>query len=161
VLMSYIVPPEHALWALCHEPDEPWTGDINKPLKMLLPELERIATPAGRATLIQLGLDPDAKPSTIKRADHIMLATEQRDLMPKKRAIAWDRGVAIAWEPIPPSHWTSLAGIEPLERRIWPWTPEQAKRAFIQRYQELIYAPEVEQEGTLIWSSMRQKAIAA
>lgn len=158
VLMSvYAVPPQHALWALMHEAGEPMCGDMNKPLKLLLPDYSRIEGKVQRAVLIQFGLDPDAVPSSIKPADHIMLATEQRDLMPKQKAIGWDEwGMANAWEPLPPQHWTELAGIVPLARRIRPWTPQQAKAAFLQRWRDLAFGGEVEQEGTLIWSHTRR-----
>ncbi|MBT9493887.1 MAG: hypothetical protein IV107_16430 [Paucibacter sp.] len=159
VLMSYYaVPQQHAFWALMHEAGEPWVGDMNKPLKLLLPEYDRIESPAERATLIHFGLDPDAKPATIKPGDHVMLATEQRDLMPKKRATGWDGwGIANAWEPLPTQHWTELAGIVPLERCIRPWTPAQAKSAFLQRYRELAFGAGGLQEGTLI----RRQAVPA
>lgn len=151
VLMShYAVPNEHALWALMHEAGEPWVGDMNKPLKTLLEEFDRVEGPVERATLQHFGLNPDAKPATIKPADYAMLATEQRDLMPKRRAVIWDAwGIAVAWEPIPAEqqHWTLTHGIKPLERRIRPWVPEQAKAAFLQRYRELAFAPG--QEGML------------
>lgn len=165
VLMSYIVPKQHALWALGHEAEEPVTGDLNKPWKLLLDEmtggdLGRFVKEQERPVLVRVfGLDPSAKPSSIKPADYRMLATERRDLMPKQRAVRWDaRHRACAWEPIPAEHWTELGGVVPLERRIRPWVPEQAKRAFLQRYDELVFGGHeefVEQEGTLAWSMAR------
>lgn len=164
-LMSYIVPPSDAFWALMHESGEPWTGDINKPLKVLLAEsFERVESPAERATLIHFGLDPDAKPDTIKPADHVMLATEQRDLMPKWRAVGWDAwGIANLWEPLPAQHWTELHGIVPLERLIRPWVPAQAKTAFLRRYRELAFGAGGVQNGTLIASlaKIQAEAVAA
>ena len=160
VLMShYAVPPEHALWALMHEAGEPMVGDMNKPLKLLLPAYDRIENVVERSILSHFGLDPDARPSTIKPADHVLLATEQRDLMPKRRAVAWDAfGMACQWEPLPPQHWTILQGITPLERRIRPWVPAQAKAAFLQRYRDAAFGGCGVQEGTLIHSLARAAA---
>lgn len=163
VLMSYIVPAEHALWGLCHEPEEPLTGDLNKPFKVLLDEMTggvitRFVKEQERPVLMHVfGLDPDCKPDTIKPADHVMLATEQRDLMPKQRAIRWDEyGFAVEWEPIPPENWYEAAGITPLVDRIIPWTPAQAKAAFLRRYLEIVKGACGEQEGTLHWSQARR-----
>ncbi|MDL5034410.1 metal-dependent phosphohydrolase [Pelomonas sp. APW6] len=138
-LMSYIVPREDAFYALMHEAAEPVTGDINKPLKMLLPDLEVIENESQRAILLQFGLDPDKRPASIKPADWRLLATEQRDFMPKRRATRWDAlGFAIEWEDLPPQQWTLTAGITPLPDRIVAWTPEHANRMFLARFRELV-----------------------
>lgn len=157
VLMSYAVPESCALWGLGHEAGEPMVGDMNKPLKMLLPDYSAIENPVERRILIDVfGLDPDAKPDCIKYWDNVMLATEQRDLMPKERAIAWDEwGFANAWEPLPPQTWADLAGIKPLERKIRPWVPAQAKAAFLQRYRDLAFSSATVQQGTLVASLSR------
>lgn len=159
VLMSYYaVPPQHALWALLHEAGEPMCGDVNKPLKeLLLPSYDRIEGAAQRAILLKLGMDPDSVPSSIKPADHVLLATEQRDLMPKRRAIGWDEfGLANRWEPLPEQRWYKLRGVKPLDRKIYPWVPAQARAAFLNRYLELAFSPAVEQEGTLAWSAKQR-----
>lgn len=145
VLGSYIVPPEEGLAFLGHEPEEPVTGDTNKPFKVFLermtggrfgPFAEQLGAPImARA----FGLDPNRpKPLCIKHADLVMLATEKRDLGPMRRAIAWDEyGIACDWEPMPETVWAMLEGYPPLERRIRPWTPDQARAAFLRRYLEL------------------------
>ncbi len=166
VLMSYLVPPQHALWALMHEAGEPLVGDMNKPLKLLLDQFDRMEGAIERAVLRKFGLDPDAKPITIKPADLVMLLTERRDLMPKVRAVAWDaRGLACAWEPIPAEEsdapWAGLQGLQPMSQVIVPMDSRSAKQAFLNRYLELAFDPAVEQEGTLVWSRARRTRPAA
>lgn len=166
VLMSYAVPPQHALWALMHEAGEPLCGDMNKPLKLLLDQFDRMEGTIERAVLRKFGLDPNAKPKTIKPADLAMLLTERRDLMPKKQAVRWDeRGLACEWEPIPEAvtdeAWKGLEQIRPLPDMIAPMESKVAKQAFLDRYLELAFSPTVEQEGTLAWSRARRKRAQA
>ncbi|TXI25568.1 MAG: metal-dependent phosphohydrolase [Roseateles sp.] len=138
-LMSTIVPREDGLYALLHEAGEPVTGDINKPLKMRLPDLEVVENEDQRAILLQFGLDPDRRPASIKPADWCLLATEQRDFMPKRRVTRWDAlGFAIEWEDLPPQQWALTAGVTPLPERIVAWPPEHANRMFLARFRELM-----------------------
>lgn len=138
-LMSHIVPAQDALYALLHEAGEPLVGDMNKPLKMLLPDYESIENAAQRAVLLQFGLDPDKRPASIKPADARLLATEQRDFMPTTKAIRWNAlGMAIAWEPLPPQVWALTMGVAPLPDRLVAWEPKVAKRMFLARFEELL-----------------------
>ena len=52
--------------------------------------------------------------------DVILLATEQRDLLPPHD-----------------DEWALLRGVEPCQDPIHPWPPESARLAFLQRYHEL------------------------
>jgi hypothetical protein len=121
VLMSYIVPPEHALHALMHEAGEPFCGDMSAPLKMLLPEYKAIEKRVEAAVLVRFGLAPQLPPC-IKAADHVLLATEQRDMMNRKNAETWTR----------------LEGVEPLKQRIRAWPIFWARWRFLWRYRELL-----------------------
>ncbi|SEL13536.1 hypothetical protein SAMN05216359_105326 [Roseateles sp. YR242] len=120
VLVSYTVPPAFALEGLLHDAAEAFIGDVAKPLKMLLPDYKAIEKRVEAAVLTRFGLDAKLPPC-IKHADLVLLKTEQRDLMRTGEGHVW----------------TMLEGIEPLERRIRPWVPEQAKRAFLQRFEQL------------------------
>ena len=55
----------------------------------------------------------------IKRADRALLATE-------RRAFSDER-----W------HWPELEGVEPLDLQLTAWSPDDAERAFAERYAEL------------------------
>lgn len=119
VLASYVVQPEHAYAALHHDDAEAFIGDVAKPLKLLLPDYQAIEARVEAAVLERMGILLPLHPS-IKWADKVMLATEQRDLMPKIE------------EP-----WACLQGVEPLDFQIKPWTPELAENAFLRRHREL------------------------
>lgn len=119
VLASYLVPPEHALVTLLHDAAEAYLGDVAAPLKQLLPDYKAIERRVETAVLAHFGLSADM-PACVKRADLIMLATEQRDLLP------------------PIDHeWETLAGVTPLERKLTPLQADAARAWFLARFEEL------------------------
>lgn len=120
--VSYLVPQEHALAGLLHDASEAFLGDVASPLKQLLPDYKTIEARVEASVLARFGLEFPLHPS-IKHADWVMLATEQRDLMPKT-SNRW------AWEDVP--------GVAPLDRTIIPMLPVVAKTLFLERYHELI-----------------------
>lgn len=119
VLASHMVPDEDALWALLHDAAEAYVGDVPRPLKQLLPDYKVIEKRVEEAVLARFGL-AGPMPASVKRADLVMLATEQRDLMPDHD-----------------DEWPLIAGIERLDHRIDPWWPLEAKQEFLQRFREL------------------------
>lgn len=123
VLVSHVVPPEDALAGLLHDAAEAYIGDISTPLKILLPDYKAVEKRVERAVFGRFNL-PLELPSSVKIADRILLATEQRDVMPPH---VFDR-------------WEFLTGITPLEARIIPMTADEAYEAFLQRYFELTIA---------------------
>lgn len=145
VLASYIVPPEHAYEALHHDDAEAFVNDLSKPLKELLPDYQRVEARVQAAVFARLGID-EPLPACVKQADMILLATEQRDLMPlEKIAIEWrDEGdgttpTPIRWADAPEAKpWWTLRGIEPLDMPLIPWHAQAAERAFILRHNELL-----------------------
>lgn len=119
VHVSHLVPPEHALAGLLHDAAEAFIGDVSSPLKHLLPEYKVIEARVETAVLALFGLPPQLPPC-VKHADLVMLATEQRDLMP-----AHD------------DQWPVIKNIEPLAARVKPMTSELAKAVFLAQFWSL------------------------
>lgn len=122
VLVSRIVPKEHALAGLLHDAHEAFVGDMATPLKDLLPSYRTIEERAWRAVATRLGVD-SVPPDDVKRADLIALATERRDLLPRDGR-----------------EWEILANVTPLFDRIAPMRPEAAEILFLTRYRAITMA---------------------
>jgi uncharacterized protein len=125
VLVSRIVPPEMALRALFHDAAEAFLGDVTSPLKQLLPQYRELEARVEAAVLERLGLGaraawPEHVRQTIKRADLVLLATEQRDLMPPHD-----------------DEWAMLKGVRPLDAPIRPLDPAEAFALFMTEYWSL------------------------
>lgn len=119
IRVSEIVPLQDAMWGLLHDAAEAYLGDVPRPLKNLLPDYRKIEKRIEAEILPKLGLK-GPKPDSVKHADVVMLATEQRDLMP-----AHD------------DQWALIEGIDPLPDRIVPMTPYWACMKFMDRYHEI------------------------
>lgn len=119
VLVASNVPREHAFAGLMHDAAEAFIGDVAKPLKMMLPDYKLIEERIEAAVFKRYGLPPKL-PACVKKADLVLLRTEQRDLMNADRHV-----------------WTPTEGVEPLARRIEPMLPAAAKREFLTWYSVL------------------------
>lgn len=119
VLVSYNVPPEHAFAGLMHDAAEAMIGDVSKPLKVLLPEYQRIEHDIEQAIFERYGL-PAKLPSCVKQADLALLRTEQRDLMHADRDV-----------------WTYAEGAQALPVKIVEVPPRAAKNMFLGRFYQL------------------------
>lgn len=116
VLVSHSVPKEHALAALMHDAPEAFIGDVTRPLKRLLPDFRAIEDRIEAAVFARFGLTLPL-PDCVKHADLVLLATEQRDLMPKHD-----------------DDWACIAGIQPITEKIKPWTAIKAYMAFMENF---------------------------
>ena len=133
-MVSRIAPPADALAGLLHDAAEAFIGDVTRPLKQLLPDYKEIERRVEAAVLARFGIE--AIPPSVKEADIIMLATEQRDLMAPHD-----------------DEWALIAKVTPLKGGIVPLTPFQAKTEFIDRYYEII--------GSCLLCDTGTKAIAS
>lgn len=121
VMVSKIVPEKDALAGLLHDASEAFIGDVARPLKQLLPDYKAVEKRVESAVLSRFGIA--ALPKSVKQADIIMLATEQRDLMAPHD-----------------DEWALIASVSPLQGRIAPWEPVRAKAEFLDRYFQIIGA---------------------
>jgi hypothetical protein len=112
--------PEETLWALLHDAAEAYLGDLAHPLKHSpYGDAYRVAEERLQAVVCaRFGLAADT-PARVKRVDRSLLASERLALM------------ADAWE------WPELAGVDPLDVEIEPWSPERARREFLERFERL------------------------
>ena len=105
--------------ALLHDAAEAFMGDITRPLKQMLPEYKRIEREVEKAIFGRFGI-PSPLPPEVKNADLKVLATEQRQIMPKGT-----------------DGWVRSQKIIPAHVAIRHLSPDEAKRAFLARYEVL------------------------
>lgn len=119
VLVSMLVPWEHALQALLHDAAEAYYGEVTAPLKRLVPHYRDLEKRGWRAIAASFGVPEELHPS-VKQADLVMLATEQRDLMPPHD-----------------DEWAILRGITPLSTPVDPLGPSEATQLWLRRFGEV------------------------
>ena len=137
VLVSQLVPKEHALAGLLHDAAEAYLGDVATPLKQLLPDYKVIEARVEAAVLNRFGLGP-VLPPEVKQADLCALMIEARDLMPDQ-ARDWDFG-------------SPARGVARFAEEIDHISINDARMLFLARYFEL--APKVASSSTVTdWSA--------
>lgn len=119
VLCSYEVPEEYALDALLHDAAEAFVGDITRPLKEMLGATFYLAESKVQSAITAMFGARLAMPKCVKDADLVLLRTEERDVMP------------------PHDPWPFPDHIQPLKKRIKPWSAKNAKTIFLKRFEEL------------------------
>lgn len=118
VLVSLVVPPEHALVALMHDATEAYVVDVPRPLKRGLGEpYAAIELQVWRAISEALGL-PEVLPPVVKYADDAVLMAEKEVLLPKDGP-----------------RWSVEA--EPADVEVVGLDPWRARSAFLSRYRDL------------------------
>ena len=111
---------EDVFAALMHDAAEAYLGDMPHPLKHRSPlgaAFKAAEELLERAIRDRFRIKPDVP--EIKRADRALLATERRAFS------------AEIW------HWPELDGVEPLDLELTAWSPDEAARAFAERYADL------------------------
>ena len=123
VMVSRLVPPQHALAGLLHDATEAYLGDVAAPLMALLPDYRAIEARVQAAVMHAFGL-PEHLPPEVKDADTLALAIEQDALMPA-HADLWpcERH---------PDYKGSVAA-----HLVLPQQPVLARKLFLLRYMEL------------------------
>lgn len=104
-------------WALMHDAAEAYIGDMATPLKSIIPAFRDMEEKVLSKIAEKFGLTMPI-PDEVKIADAVLLATEKEYLMVKE-----------------PESW-NLSAL-PLNERIVPWSPEFARKRFLQRFGEL------------------------
>lgn len=115
VMVSFMVPPEHALAALLHDASEAYLSDVVRPAKRMLPEYKQLEQEIHDQIAEHFGVDLN-HPS-IKEADNLALYAEAKHFF----------GDVTDW---------CLDDFE-CHVRITPVSPEDAKRMFLMRYEML------------------------
>jgi hypothetical protein len=139
VLVSCLVPPEHAMAGLLHDAAEAYLGDVAAPLKMLLPDYKAIEATVEAAVLGRFGL-PATLPPNVKQADRLALAIAQRALMPPHGDV---------WEcEMHPDYDRFKEQME-----IFPAPPIVARKLFLARFWELLQAPHISRGYVTDWSA--------
>jgi uncharacterized protein len=111
---------EDVFAALMHDASEAYLGDMPHPLKHRSPlgaAFKEAEDHLEQALAQHFHIKPGV--TAIKQADRALLATERRAFSDE------------AW------HWPELEGVEPLDLELTAWSPDEAARAFAERYAEL------------------------
>lgn len=117
--VSHVCDSKDAAWGLMHDASEAYLVDIPSPLKRSGTFDVYLKFELQLQNLICKRFDlPETEPESVKKADKILLAMEARDLMAPLRA-----------------DWTTL--VEPLPFTITPLAPNEAKKLFLSRFNEL------------------------
>lgn len=123
VVVSNLVPVEHALTGLLHDAAEAYVTDLHRPLKKMLPDYQAIEDRVWREAIApRFGLPPTL-PAAVKYADNVSLMWERRDLLTSPPE-SWGEGLE------------SITDRVPLERYV-TWPSVTARRMFLRQYRSL------------------------
>lgn len=117
VLISSLVSPENALWALLHDATEAYVGDMIRPLKLHMPDYQAVENRVMLAIAEKFGIEPSMPPD-VKAADSRILLDERDALMGE-----------------PAGDW-AIDG-DPFGIGIDPWPPSTAEVHYLHRFAEL------------------------
>ena len=125
VLVSQTCPKEFALYGLLHDASEAYTNDVCRVLKLspgmgIYKWYENLAMSAVCKKFVL----PEKEPAEVKTADLVLLLTEKRDLF--KNTCLW----AV-------NKYDGTSHLEPLKKKIRPWTAEEAEEKFLDRFTQL------------------------
>jgi uncharacterized protein len=78
------------LWGLLHDASEAYLGDVNSPLKSLLPDYREIEHRMMCVIAQKFGLEGTVIPGIVKRFDTAMLFNEVEAFLPKTDISKWN-----------------------------------------------------------------------
>lgn len=116
VYVSHQVPPEHQLAALMHDATEAYCIDVPRPLKRSLIGYDKVEARIWQALATRFNL-PLVLPACVHEADESVLLAEKAQVMR------------------PGPAWTLDTKAEPAPIKISMWTPDQAREAFLSRFE--------------------------
>ena len=119
--VASLVHPEYTYVALMHDATEAYLGDMNKPLKGLCPDYQKIEANFWAVIAEQFGL-PLNLPAAVKHADCIAAVTERRDLLVEAPLCNWG---------------SYMEGLIPDHVTLVPMTPKKAERLFLAEFKKL------------------------
>ena len=123
VFASKMVPQELSLQALLHDATEAYVGDLNSPLKDILPEFKTIETHIWSVIATKFGVPVEMDP-LVKQADMALLHAESlKYLAPCQDSHLWDHIQSNYLRPIIPDYYDN--------------SPGHWKGAFLERFEEL------------------------
>lgn len=117
VLCALHVPLKFKFEALMHDATEAYIGDMVKPLKVQMPEFNRVEARLWKVIADKYGL-PDKLSKQVQAVDARALGAERRDLMDNRFH----------------HRWRSLDGVRPWKDKIVPWTPEASEGRFLRLF---------------------------
>lgn len=115
VMMSRVVPSEHALAALLHDATEAFINDLSRPLKRRCPDYRMIEERIEPAVMDRFGVPYPFHPCVLE-ADMRMQMTEQRQLMANH------------------DDWGYPSSMQPYDIYLGSWMPDEAMGRFLSRY---------------------------
>lgn len=116
VRAARITPLTHKLSVLLHDGSEYIMTDVSRPMKVFLPDYRALEDVIQKKIYEAFGINGYDK-EIIKWADNVMLATECRDLMPRRNG----------W----------FLTEEPLSGKIVPWSARKAEHEFLILFRRL------------------------
>lgn len=117
VIVSRMVPHEHALAGLLHDAQESFMADVPSPLKRMLPGYKELELRAEADLCKRFGVKFPLH-SCIKEADIRLFLAERRDMQPEVKEECYP-------------------GYEPYPDPVYPWDSRMAYTLFLRRFQEL------------------------
>ncbi len=118
VLVADLLPEQWALHGLLHDASEAFMGDLHTGLKQLLPDYKRLENRVLAAVFRHFGLDDtELKPEPVEQADRQALFVEMKALNMR----------------LPLEAPANLPDI-----RLEPWSAQQARQKFLERFAGLV-----------------------